>query len=215
MSPIHYSPPSVDKPDSRLDSILEWVRELTGELELQELSSKILARLLEFSGMERGFLILKEGERLSILQSHHIRPEDFAPDGSESLSWSLTRQALENGKPLITVNAQHDEQIPLARSVQALDLRGVAILPFRFRGQTLGAIYLDSRRPGEAGLSDLAYLGGLADILGLAVHNATRYEKTVQDLEQAQRALEKSQEALQLKYQYKNLIGRAPATRAF
>ena len=201
--------------DFRLDSILEWVRELTGELELQELSAKILARLLEFSGMERGFLILKEGERLSILQSHQIRPEDFGPHGREALSWSLTRQALESGKPLITINAQHDEKIPLARSVQALDLRGVAVLPFRFRGQTLGAIYLDSHRPGEAALNDLAYLEGLADILGLAVHNATRYEKTVQDLEQVQRALEKSQEALQLKYQYKNLIGRAPATRAF
>jgi transcriptional regulator with GAF, ATPase, and Fis domain/serine/threonine protein kinase len=209
------TPPSSLSPDpALLPSILEWVREITGELELHSLTEKILNRMLQFAGMERGFVILKEEERLTVTQSHRIRPEDFNPEGPEELSWSLTRQALERGAPLVTADAQNDRRFSLSQSVHALNLRAVMVLPFRFQGQTLGAVYLDSRLKAEHLVqTDLSYLSGLADILGLAIHNAAIFEKTEQDLNLAQEALRRSQEALDLKYRYENIIGRSEPTR--
>ncbi len=216
MTPTPTATPATPARDSRLEFILEWVRELTGELDLRALTGTILQGLLQATGMERGFVILQEDERLAVMQSHHIRPEDCREDGEESLSWSLTRRALAQGRPLVTADAQREAGFSLASSVKALDLRAVMVLPFQYRGRPLGAVYLDSRCAAEPGSTpDLAYLSGLADILGLAVRNASLFESRARELNAAQRALERSQEELELKYQYQNLIGRAPATRAF
>ncbi|MFO1519656.1 MAG: sigma 54-interacting transcriptional regulator [bacterium] len=199
-----------------LDSILEWVRELTGELEIASLSEKILRKMMDFTTMERGFVILKEGERLAVIESHHINPEEFRENGEESLSWSLTRQAIERGAPLVSADAQTDARLSLARSVHALQLRAILVLPFRFRGEVLGAVYLDSRLKAEhLANSNISYLSGLADILGLAIRNASLFEKTEQDLQQTQKALRKSQEELSVKYQYENIVGQAKITREF
>jgi len=216
MQPFSHRPPAESSGEDRLESILEWVRELSGELNLQELSEKILERMMSFADMERGFVILKEGQRLSVLHSFHMNGEEHPGPGEESLSWSLTRRALTQGEPLVTANAQSDTRLSLAGSIRDLDLRAVMVLPFRFRGETIGAVYLDSKRPSDpARPKDVAYLRGLTDILGTAVRSAALFEQSSQDLEAAQRSLQRSQEDLELRYQYQRLVGRCSATQNF
>ncbi len=209
-------PASSSQTDTQLQSVLEWVRELTGTLSLEALTEKILDRMLKFTRMERGFVLLKEGERLYILQSREINPGDFKQDGPEGLSWSLTREAMEQGVPLMTSDAQGDERLSTARSVHALQLKAILVLPFRFRGEIHGAVYLDSRLQAEhLEPQDLPYLSGLAEILGLAVRNAKVFEQHEEELNQTRQALERSQQDLEVKYRYENIQGRAESTRAF
>ncbi len=201
--------------DLQLKNLLEWMRELTGELNLNDLTGKILHRMLEFTTMERGFLIIKENERLIVMQSHHMQPGEFK-EGVDQLSWSLTRQAVDRQEALFTTDARKDARLSAAQSVSALELRAILVLPFRYQGRVLGAVYLDSRlQAPHLQAKDLPYLMGLGDILGIAIHNASRFERTEQDLWATRKALAKSQEELQIKFQYENIIGRAPGTREF
>jgi len=207
--------PAITEKES-LATILDWVSELTGELQLDSLTRKILERMLNFTRMERGFILLKEGDEKIVLHSHHILAQDVHPQGAEALSWSLTRQALERGRPLATVDAASDERISTSESVRVLGLRSILVLPFQHSGQVLGAVYLDSRSLADhLQEPDLPYLSGLAQIVGLAVHNAAEFEKKDRELYYTQKALAQSEEVSRGKYRYENIVGASSETRTF
>jgi len=217
--PMHRSSttPAVNSGSEKLmPLILDWIREVTGEIRLKELTEKILLRLLEFTRMERGFVLLKEGEQWTLMQTHRMNLENFPPQGEDQLSWSLTLKAAELGKPLLTTNAPEDPRLSGAKSISALQLKAILVLPFHFRGKTFGAVYLDSRlQPEHLDPTDLSTLEGLAEILGLAVNQATRFEAQAASIDQMSRDLERSRRELQTKYAYDNLVGRSSRTQEF
>lgn len=208
--------PAFTEPRAMLQTVLDWVRELSGELDLPALTEKILDKLIEYTKMERGFVIMLEDEHWSVLQSRQIDSTEFRENGAEQLSWSLTRKAIDQGRPLVTTDAPLDPRLKLSESIHSLNLRAILVLPFHFRGRTLGAVYLDSRRQGEhLEAADLPYLEGLAEILGLAVHNAAKFTEYEQALKETSKKLERARRELEVKYGYENIVGRSDATRKF
>lgn len=196
--------------DSSLNEILDWVKEINGETKLDELTRKILFRLLEYTKMERGFVILKNDKQLFVAQSHLMEPQETEEESG--LSWSLTQKALDHGELVYTADAQNDANFVISQSISNLKLNAILVLPIRCEGKILGAVYLDSKlNANHLQHPNTRYLMGLADLIGIALKNATQLQATEAVLEKTRQELTRSQSDLKSKYQYRHIIGRSPA----
>ena len=152
--------------------------------------------------------------------------------GILSLSRSIAERAAREGVPVVTIDAAGDQRFEAARSVSDLKLRSVLAAPLIARGQVVGCLYVDHRlRPGAFGEEDVALVVEFADQAAIAVENARLYaenqrrgrevaalasqlEKEVAsqrvELGELHAELRQSRAALEVRYDYRNLVGRTP-----
>ncbi|MBI2339425.1 MAG: sigma 54-interacting transcriptional regulator [Deltaproteobacteria bacterium] len=194
-----------------LKRILDTTRDLMAELDLNILVRKILHLMLEVTRTDRGFVILLADTEPVISYTHKMDTRSIKnEEESDAISWTLTKQALADRKPLMTIDALGDERFAETRSVQRLQLQSIVILPFLFRGEVMGAVYLDSRLKSEQlKKDDLPYLEALADQIGIALHNAREFGKAEAQLNQAKKTLDRQERELHFRYSYKNFLGRS------
>ncbi|MCI0343492.1 MAG: sigma 54-interacting transcriptional regulator [Planctomycetales bacterium] len=214
---------------TRLLRLLEINKALNGERRLPALLDLIMDSVIELTDAERGFLILREGERLEVRAARNINREEIR--GPEfTISHSIAEQTIAAGSPLIVTNAQEDERFREQESVSDLKLRSVVCVPLRVKDRVLGAMYLDNRfRKGVFGERDLRLLESFGDQAGIAIENARldeelllksrsieelnrqlaqRLESQGAELAQAKGRLDANQREWELVYDYENLVGR-------
>jgi GAF domain-containing protein/HAMP domain-containing protein len=102
--------------------------------------------------------------------------------GEGMIGWSV-----RNGRARVAGEAAAD--IVRLTTPELPDTRSEAALPMRARGQTIGALTVQSARPGEFDPTTVNILQSLADQLGIAIDNASL-------LRQNQAALQESRQAL-------------------
>src|SRR5262249_52102548 len=145
----------------------------------------IIDSMIEFTGAERGHLILREGGNNVIKATRNAALDDWGDDvGSASenqetrreekfFSGSLVDRVLKTGEPTIPRDATTDERFSLSMSIHRLQLRSIVCLPFRVRDAVIGAIYLDNRHQrGVFTEADMDLLQSFADQAAIAIANA-------------------------------------------
>lgn len=165
------------------------------EANLQKLLETVLDAVVELVDAERGFLILKgaPGRGRSVVVARNLDREDIeSPE--RKVSGSIARRVLRSGKPVLARNAVEDRRFSQSKSIRSLRVRSLVCVPLRFRGQTLGAIYLDNRHRRDAfSESQLDMLQAFADQAAVAVTNARLIEdnrKREDELKKANREME-------------------------
>ncbi|MGQ9592076.1 MAG: sigma 54-interacting transcriptional regulator, partial [Planctomycetota bacterium] len=170
------------------------------EANLQRLLETVMDAVVELVDAERGFLILKgaPGRGRSVVVARNLDREDIeAPE--RKVSSSIARRVLRSGKPVLARNAVEDHRFSQSKSIRSLRVRSLVCVPLRFRGQTLGAIYLDNRHRRDAfSESQLDMLQAFADQAAVAVTNASLIEEDRRREEELKRA-NREMEALNLK----------------
>jgi transcriptional regulator with GAF, ATPase, and Fis domain len=128
---------------------LAWVLEKTRRVNEAEDPAKVLVALLdaaiEATGAERGFLVLAAaagGFEVQVARSMDAA-EIGLPD--RTLSASLVKTVLEEGKSVIAAEAREDPRFSEYFSVRNLQLRSVLAVPIARGARVLGAFYLDNR----------------------------------------------------------------------
>jgi transcriptional regulator with GAF, ATPase, and Fis domain len=126
---------------------------------------------------------------------------------------------------VVTVDAAGDPRFEAARSVSDLQLRSVLAAPLIARGEVTGCLYVDDRlRPGAFGEDDVALVLDFADQAAIAVENARLLEENqrrgrevaelasrlAEEVDSQRVELRQSREALAVRYDYRNLVGRTP-----
>jgi len=82
-------------------------------------------------------------------------------------------RVLTTGEPVLSVDAAADDRFDGSQSISHLNLRSVLAVPLRFRGELLGAVYIDHRlRRGNFDEDDLAHVEEFAELAALAVAHA-------------------------------------------
>jgi transcriptional regulator with GAF, ATPase, and Fis domain len=96
---------------------------------------------------------------------------EFAAAGEGvTFSRSVIDRVLQSGEPVLSVDAASDDRFDGSRSISHLSLRSVLAVPLVFRGELLGAAYVDHRlRRGNFDATDLAHMEDFADLAALAV----------------------------------------------
>jgi transcriptional regulator with GAF, ATPase, and Fis domain len=170
--------------------MLEINKILTSEHNLKKLLDLIMDSVIELTGAERGFLILKERENLVIKVARNFDRESIKRPEFK-VSHSVAEEVIRSGKPLLSADAISDPGLPAAASVTELKLRSLLCIPLRARDQTVGCVYIDNRF--ETGIfreGELPLLEGFADQAAIAIENARLFEENLQKQEELKRSKE-------------------------
>ncbi len=218
-----------------LKRLLEINKKMTAELSTERVLTFIMDSVIELTGAERGFLLLKTKNEFNIPVARNVDAEDIKKPKFK-VSRSIAERVIRRGEPLFTTDASADARFKASESVHIMKLRSVLSVPMRYRAETLGAIYVDNRY--QAGLfddNDLDVLTAFADQAAIAYINAKFYEEKEKanrevaelnkklesmvarqsvEIEEMGETLALKQKDLELKYQYKNIIGKSAAMQA-
>ncbi len=172
----------------RLERIVRIFRRLAHEEDAGRLLEQIVDAMLDVTGAERGAVVVRDADGGTQVVHRGLGEAKVA-----ALSRSILRRVLDDGESVITVDAMEDARFERAHSVSHLNLRSVLAVPMRFRGEVLGAAYVDHRlRRGHFGPDDLADVEVFADLAATAVAHA----KTLADLRRKAEALAAREAAL-------------------
>ena len=185
----------VDREVERLRKLVSWIRRLNTEHDHARLLALMLDSVVELTGAERGFLMLKEGPKRRDLKIRVVR--SFEPDGLRKPTFRVAHAIAENvatkGKPVVSMNADEDPRIQRFGDTGALYLRSVVCVPIRAGRKLLGALYLDNRfERGVFSDEDLPFLLSFADQAAVALENARLHEEAAsarKEVEQLNRIL--------------------------
>ena len=178
----------------RLHRLQRVTMALNGELHLDPLLRIIIDHLVEISGAERGFLVLSQGQGRPLVRVARNFEREDVRDADAGFSASIVERVFKTGQPLVTANAVEDVRFQDTLSVNAIRARSVMCLPFRQRGETVGAAYLDNRlQMGVFGGDERDTLMSLVDLAAAAIERARLYdevERRAKELEELNRGLE-------------------------
>ncbi len=167
----------------RFEALYNVSRLLGASLDLQVVLNQVMDAIIQLSGAERGFLMLRDDD--GHLQVKAARNLDQQTLTSEEFRYSRTivNQVFDSGEPILTTNAAEDPRFAAQASIVGQALRSIMATPLRARGQVIGVVYVDSRM--SAGLfndDDLAMLDALSGQAAVAIDNAILFSVTDEQL---------------------------------
>lgn len=167
-----------------LQALYEVGQAVNSTLELSDVLNQVMDRIIQLTGAERSFLMLKNetsGE-LEVRVARNVDRETLQ-HSEFAVSWTIVEQVAANGQPVATTNAQADPRFAAQESVVAYSLRSILCVPMIVREQITGVIYADNRiRTGLFGERDRDLLAALANQAALAIENARLFERVRQQL---------------------------------
>jgi serine phosphatase RsbU (regulator of sigma subunit) len=176
----------------KLNQLLEATALLHSQLPLDEVLANMLDHAVSITDADRGLLL--EPDAAGALKVHLARRSGKLRLPPESMTPSQTavQLALKQQAPVITEDlAQADMDLQAAHSVVAQRLRAVVVIPLWVlpraktqesmlnikRGELLGVLYLDSRRPTAFSQLDRQILDAMAADAASILDNARLVEK--------------------------------------
>ena len=162
----------------RLSTLYQIAQELNTSLDHEQLLGRVMTQLIEVVHAERGFLMLwdESGSRLQFAAARGADGQQLA-EGDFCVSNNILQRVWESQQPLLTTDAQDDEQLRQHYSVVAYGIRSLMCAPMRVRGRALGVVYVDSRTTTQ--LFDNAHLDLLAAFCNqaaIAIDNARLFQ---------------------------------------
>jgi PAS domain S-box-containing protein len=147
-------------------------------LDLSEVLNLTMDLIVQVTGAERGFLMLIDGSsgELAFRVARNMDRETIAGSSFE-ISRSIVDRVAQEGKPILTTNAQADPRFSAQASVVSYSLRSILCVPLRVRGNITGVIYADNRiKTGLFSEGDRRLLAAIGDQAAVAIENARLFE---------------------------------------
>jgi phosphoserine phosphatase RsbU/P len=178
----------------KLNVLLEATALLHSQLPLDSVLAKMIDHAVAVTDADRGLLLEAEEGRIESLKvrlarrtgAQRLPPESMAPSGT------AIQLAVKQQSPVITEDlAQAEMNLAAAASIVAQGLRAVVVIPLYAtsrassegsaanmrRGEFLGVLYLDSKRPTAFSKLDRQILDALAADAASILDNARLVEK--------------------------------------
>ncbi len=121
--------------DERLARLIEMTKAVASQRDVPALLAGILDSVIQVTGAERGFLVLRE-EGWRVAAARNMEQEEISR-AQEKISKTVLERLLDEGRPLLLADAD----LPTAESLQQQKVRAVCAVPLG----GAGAIYLDHR----------------------------------------------------------------------
>ena len=150
----------------KLRSVMEAARALQESLSTQEVLTAVVDAALTVTSCERGFLLLRKGDRLDIAVARDSTGTTLEA-GELRVPTSVIQKALESRRELLSMSFDPSEQAGIRpeMTVAALELRSVVCLPLvHIRQSNLGETRVNSAAEATAGLLYLDSRTNAADL---------------------------------------------------
>ncbi|MET0232889.1 MAG: GAF domain-containing protein [Rhodanobacteraceae bacterium] len=123
-------------------------QQLMPKLGIRALIPQTLDVVLELAGLDRGFVLYADdGEPLRVRASRGFAVDDISSRHFAG-SASAVERAISAGKSVVCCDAADSPWLGAKPSVRLGGIRGLVCVPLRLSGESVGAIYADSRKPG-------------------------------------------------------------------
>lgn len=183
------------KKAGRFEALYNISRLLGSSLDLQIVLDQIMDAIIQLTGAERGFLMLRDDDGgLTVKVARNFDQQTLNSDNFK-FSRTIVNTVLDTGEPIVTTNAAEDPRFSQQASIVAQALRSIMATPLRVRGNIIGVAYVDNKI--IAGLfseEDLAALDALMGQAAVALDNALLFAETdealakrVEELQQLRR----------------------------
>ena len=167
-----------------LHALYEVGQTISSTLELAEVLNQVMDRIIQLTGAERSFLMLKDEDtgEMEVSVARNVDKAVMA-QADFSVSRTIVQQVATEGKPVATTNAQADPRFASQESVVAYSLRSILCVPLIVRDRVTGVIYADNRiRTGLFGDKERDLLAAFANQAAIAIDNARLFDRVRQQL---------------------------------
>ncbi|NDJ76404.1 MAG: SpoIIE family protein phosphatase [Chloroflexi bacterium] len=163
-----------------LATLYEITRTLNSTLDLDEVLENVMDRVIEVTGAERGFLMLREGGELAFKVARGIDRSDLESPEFQ-VSTTIIREVEQKRRALLTDNAQYDQRFALGESIMVLGLRSILCVPIMVKDRLIGLVYVDNRlHVGMFNEDHRQLVAAFASQAGAAIENARLYRVAVE-----------------------------------
>ncbi len=182
----------------QLRALAETAALITSTLDTNEVLNQVIDTVIQLTGAERGYIVLKNRQTGELDEFRVARGMDkeqlaISPTAGDSgtqrsefiVSRSIVNEVATTGQPVLTDNASQDERYQQRHSIVGYALRSILAVPLKVRNEVIGVVYCDNRI--LAGLfqpHDLELLTAFANQAAVAIDNARLFESTRHQLAQ-------------------------------
>ena len=158
---------------------------ISAEIDLDQLLHKIMNVLMESSGAQLGYLLIKEGERLTVAAENHVgrkgntRHQPYPLEGAHEICQSIVNYVFHTQSKVVLRDASAEGDFQNVREVQKLGIHSALCLPIIKQARLVGVLYLENRlsagifTPEKVGMTELLTLHA-----AIALENARLVEDT-------------------------------------
>ncbi|MGZ8096159.1 MAG: ATP-binding protein [Methylosarcina sp.] len=182
-------------PNLDFNYLIKSALALSAKVDLNRLMHKIMSVVLESSGAQHGYLLIKEADELLVAAESHvgkkhiINRQHLSLDRSHgSISRAIVNYVLRTRKRILLDDAMAEGEFQNTPEVQALKLRSVLCLPVIKQNELIGLLYLENR------LSSGVFTAEKTDMTELLTAQAAISLENARLLEQTRQAYTKLQE---------------------
>ena len=200
-----------------LETILAIVRKINTSLVLNDVLQLVVDEAIRIAKAERGFLMLAD-------RGHGLRfVVGRSADGTSidakffQVSSTILEDVFETGESICVENALNDQRFERRQSIMDLELQTIMCSPLRTEDETIGVVYVDSKRIQAV---DTAYILSLFEILAgqaaIAIKNTQLYHdvqtaynelrETNDQLVKFERLATRGELASEVSHELKNLV---------
>lgn len=177
---------------AQMQSLVDTSALINSSLDLDEVLDGVIDTIIKLTGAERAYLMLrdKNSGQLSIRAARNWDQQRMTSQ-DVVFSEGVVKTALEQGKPIVTVNAQDDARFQDRQSVMSHGLRSIICIPLVLREERIGVMYADNRiTHGLFQETLIPLLTAFSNQAAIAIENARLFEKVKADLDKAEREVQ-------------------------
>ncbi len=182
-------------PNLDFNYLIKSALALSAEVDLDQLMQKIMSVVLESSGAQHGYLLIKEADELLIAAESHVGKKHIVNRRQLNLNQTpgsicraIVNYVLRTRKKVLLHDAMADGEFQNTPEVQALRLRSLLCLPIIKQNELIGLLYLENR------LSTGVFTAEKTDMTELLTAQAAISLENARLLEQTRLAYTKLQE---------------------
>ncbi len=164
----------------KLENILTIGKEILAEQDIDQVLMTSIDKLIEFSGAERGFIVLvdKNGEN-RFQTARNLEKSDIERPEFE-ISRTIIERVKSDKTPIFLRDAMEDDSLNKSLSVDVLKILSLICLPLVHNEMVFGVVYLDNRKVmGAFTKETFKVVENFVDFISLAAHHALERKSLV------------------------------------
>jgi GAF domain-containing protein len=163
---------------------------ITSSLDLDEVLESVMDTIVELTGAERAYLMLQQEDSGHKIRAARNWDRENIGESDAQFSRSIVNAAIEEGKAIITDNAQTDSRFGGMESILAQQVRSILCIPLTLHGRLVGVLYADNRfHMGVFREEMLPILTAFGNQAAIAIDNARAFGTVKEGLAEAKREI--------------------------